>query len=233
MPSAKPTVDIRSGEAFAGLKVADFSWVAVGPITGQGAGRPRRDRRAHRVVDARRLRAHAAPFKDNVVGINRSHFMNNLNTSKLGVALNFATPEGRELARTAYRLGRRGGRELHAGNDEAPGLRLRDAEQGPAGPDHDQHLPHGPDGALGVVRRLRTAGRGNLRLPTAITGWPDRPPVGPVRSLLGRHCAALQRRRARRRDPAPPPDRRRPAHRRLAGREPRSTSSSRWCWTRS
>ena len=65
------------------------------PDHGEGAGRPRRYvvrvESSTRVDYVRTLQ----PFKDNVVGINRSHYMNNLNTSKLGVALNLATEDGR------------------------------------------------------------------------------------------------------------------------------------------
>ena len=92
-----PAAD-RSGEAFEGLKVADFSWIGVGPITAkaladhgatvvhvESATRP----------DILRL---APPAKDGEPGLDRSQFFADYNSSKLGLALNLATDHGRELA---------------------------------------------------------------------------------------------------------------------------------------
>jgi crotonobetainyl-CoA:carnitine CoA-transferase CaiB-like acyl-CoA transferase len=97
-PSVVSTTD-RLGEAFAGLKVVDFSWVAVGPLTAKAladhGATVVKVESATRVDYLRTL----APFKDGVVGINRSHYYNNCNTSKLGAAINLKTPEGLALAR--------------------------------------------------------------------------------------------------------------------------------------
>ena len=88
----------RSGEAFAGLKVADFSWIGVGPISAkaladhgatvvhmESATRP----------DVLRL---AQPAKDGIPGLDRSQFFADYNSSKLGLALNLTTDEGRKIA---------------------------------------------------------------------------------------------------------------------------------------
>ena len=82
-----------------GVRVADFTWALVGPITTsslcvwgaevikiEGRSRP----------DSRRI---APPFKDNVVGVNRSATFNPYNTGKLSVALNLAHPRGVEVAK--------------------------------------------------------------------------------------------------------------------------------------
>jgi crotonobetainyl-CoA:carnitine CoA-transferase CaiB-like acyl-CoA transferase len=94
----QPPAD-RLGEAFAGLKVVDFSWVAVGPLTAKAladhGATVVKVESATRVDYLRTL----VPFKDGVVGINRSHYYNNCNTSKLGAAINLKTPEGLTLAR--------------------------------------------------------------------------------------------------------------------------------------
>jgi len=87
----------RAELPFAGLKVADFSWVGVGPISGKyladhGAdvvrveweGRP----------DALRT---AGPFLDGEVGWNRSHFYGEFNTSKRCLALDLKHPRSREV----------------------------------------------------------------------------------------------------------------------------------------
>lgn len=89
----------RLGEAFAGLRVADFSWVGVGPITAKaladhGATVVRVESET-RLDVLRRL----PPFKDGLPGLNRSQWFANVNSSKLGLSLNLATGEGRAVTR--------------------------------------------------------------------------------------------------------------------------------------
>jgi benzylsuccinate CoA-transferase BbsF subunit len=120
-----------------------------------------------------------APFKDNRPGIDRSHFFNNLNTSKLGVALNLALPQGRSLARrlalwadvvvenftpgTMKRLGL----DYESLSRERPDLiMISTCLMGQTGP-WAGFAGYGPHGA--AIAGLH-----------AITGWPDRPPSGPV-----------------------------------------------------
>jgi benzylsuccinate CoA-transferase BbsF subunit len=82
-----------------GIKVADFTWALVGPIsTGhlaawgaevvkiEGRSRP----------DSRRI---APPFKDNVPGLDRSATYNPYNSNKLSIALNLALPDGVRVAK--------------------------------------------------------------------------------------------------------------------------------------
>ena len=83
---------------FEGLKVADFSWVAVGPITSKYLG----DHGATvvRVETEGRpdiLRV-AGPFKDGVPGPNRSHFYGDFNSSKLSLSLDLKNPAGLDIA---------------------------------------------------------------------------------------------------------------------------------------
>ena len=83
---------------FEGLKVADFSWVAVGPITSKYLG----DHGATvvRVETEGRpdiLRV-AGPFKDGVPGPNRSHFYGDFNASKVGLSLDLKNPAGLDIA---------------------------------------------------------------------------------------------------------------------------------------
>jgi crotonobetainyl-CoA:carnitine CoA-transferase CaiB-like acyl-CoA transferase len=178
-PASTGATAPRLGEAFAGLKVADFSWVAVGPITAKAladhGATVVRIESSTRVDFVRTL----TPFKDNVPGINRSHFMNNLNTSKLGVAINLATAEGRELARqitewadvvvenftpgTMKRLGL-DYETLSKGRPEL--IMISTCLMGQKGP-WASFAGYGPQGA--AISGFR-----------AITGWPDRAPVGPV-----------------------------------------------------
>ena len=160
------------------MKVLDLGWVAVGPITSKALA----DHGAYvvRVESSTRVDyvRTLQPFKDNVVGINRSHYMNNLNSSKLGVALNFATPQGRELlhrlARWAdvivenYTPGtmKRLGLDYETLAQEKPDLiMLSTSLLGSSGPwrSFAGYGPHG-SGISGLYQ---------------LTGWPDRAPGGP------------------------------------------------------
>ena len=84
--------------AFAGIKVADFAWAGVGPITAKyladnGATVVRVESRSR--VDVVRA---GGPWKDAKPGYNRSQFFASFNTSKLGITLNLNAEEGRALA---------------------------------------------------------------------------------------------------------------------------------------
>jgi crotonobetainyl-CoA:carnitine CoA-transferase CaiB-like acyl-CoA transferase len=168
----------RLGEAFAGLKVIDFSWVAVGPLTAKALA----DHGATvvhvetstRIDYVRTL----VPFKDGVPGVNRSHYFNNLNTSKLGIALNMAVPEGRVLARrladwadvvienfTPGTMKRLGLDYETLSRDHADLVMISTCLLGQTGP-WASFAGYGPHGA--AIAGLH-----------AITGWPDRPPTGP------------------------------------------------------
>ena len=97
---ARQPVDAAGGELpFAGLKVADFSWIGVGPMTARYLA----DHGATvvRVESESRpdnLRG-VGPYKDGVPGWNRSHFFGNMNSSKLGLALDLKQPLAVEAAK--------------------------------------------------------------------------------------------------------------------------------------
>ncbi len=85
-------------DPFAGLKVWDMSWVGVGPLTARyladyGATVVRLDNGTRADV----LRVNP-PFRDGVPGINRSGFYADFNASKLGLGLDLAVAEAREVA---------------------------------------------------------------------------------------------------------------------------------------
>lgn len=88
----------KAPRAFEGLKVVDFTWVGVGPITIKYL--------ADNGATAIHIESHTRPdtlrmgggFKDRVPGIDRGQFMANFNSSKLGISLNLDQPAGRELA---------------------------------------------------------------------------------------------------------------------------------------
>jgi len=83
----------------AGLKVLDFSWVGVGPITvkylaDHGATVIRVE--SHARPDVTRL---GPPWHDATLGIERSQFYASFNTSKLSCALDLTHPEAQAIAR--------------------------------------------------------------------------------------------------------------------------------------
>ena len=83
---------------FDGIKIADFSWVGVGPITAKyladhGATTVRVETTAP--MDILRI---AGPFKDNVPGPDRTQFFGDFNTSKFGLTLDLKNPAGLDVA---------------------------------------------------------------------------------------------------------------------------------------
>lgn len=101
LPSVRPprVAPRTDGAPFAGLKVADFSWVGVGPMIGKALA----DHGATvvRIESANRvdLLRTAPPFKDDEPGQDRAQFMANFNTSKLGMTIDLKNAEGPKLAR--------------------------------------------------------------------------------------------------------------------------------------
>ena len=167
----------RSDGAYAGLKVADFAWVGVGPLISksladhgatvvhvESATRP----------DVLRL---APPFKDNVPGLDHAQFMANFNASKLGLALQMNTPEGLAFAKELVEWAdvvvesftpgtlARWGLDYETLSKERPELiMLSTCLRGQWGPECS-YAGFGLQGAcLSGLHR--------------ITGWPDRAPAG-------------------------------------------------------
>ena len=85
--------------ALSGVKILDFAWVGVGPITTKyfadnGADVIRVESAAR--PDVLRL---APPWKDARPGINSSQFFASYNTSKKGITLDLGKPKARELVK--------------------------------------------------------------------------------------------------------------------------------------
>jgi benzylsuccinate CoA-transferase BbsF subunit len=83
-----------------GIRVADFSWAYVGPLTAKaladcGAEVIKIEGRSRPDVE----RAAVPPFKDNVPGFNRGGHFNSVNTSKRSLCINLARPKGKEVAK--------------------------------------------------------------------------------------------------------------------------------------
>jgi len=82
---------------FSGLKVADFSWVAVGPM----AARYLADHGATTVhIESAKypdVLRRGMPFKDGIAGINRSQYFGSFNTSKWSLAVDLKHPAGKAI----------------------------------------------------------------------------------------------------------------------------------------
>lgn len=161
----------------AGLKVADFSWIAAGPLVSKdlanlGATVLRVE--TEKRIDTLRF----IPPWVGQPGTTTGHVAANMNQSKLGIAVDFTTPEGLEVAHrmaewadvvienftpgTAERLGL-DYETLRAKNPDL--VMLYTCMRGQTGPER-KHTGFGLHGAAlaGFV---------------GITGWPDRAPVAP------------------------------------------------------
>ena len=163
---------------FEGLKVADFAWVGVGPLISKaladhGATVVHIESMARPDV----LRT-AGPFKDNVPGLDNAQFMANFNSSKFGLACNLSTPLGPELAWRVIDWAdvvlesfvpgnmKRWGIDYESIRKRRPDIvMLSTCLRGQTGP---ECLYTGFGGQGAALAGLH-----------AITGWPDRPPVGP------------------------------------------------------
>ncbi|MEL7155933.1 MAG: CoA transferase, partial [Actinomycetota bacterium] len=170
-----PTPD---GLPCAGLKVVDFSWIGVGPITAKaladhGATVVRVE--SENRIDGLRTQP---PFKDGEVGVNRSNFFGSFNTSKHSLAVDLKTDEGRAVAR-----------ELVAWADVVvesftPGAMAR------LGLDYETVSTVNPSVVMVSTNLLgdgsevsKMAGYGYHAAAIAgfhdVVGWPDLPPDGP------------------------------------------------------
>ncbi|MEO8539960.1 MAG: CoA transferase [bacterium] len=162
----------------AGVKVADFAWVMAGPagsryLADYGATQVKIESTT-RIDTARTL----SPSFEGIPGPERSGIFANVNAGKLGLTLNLAVPEGRELAlrlvqwadvvTESYtpRAMRAWGLDYESLRKVNPGLiMLSSCLGGQTGPWCDL----AGFGTMGA----QLAGFGEL------AGWPDRPPAGP------------------------------------------------------
>jgi len=86
-------------EALEGLKVADFSWIIAGPLTGKFLGDCGAEViRIESYTSPDNLRS-ISPMKDGVPGINRSATFARYTSSKYGISLNLRHPKGLEIAK--------------------------------------------------------------------------------------------------------------------------------------
>ena len=160
---------------FEGIKVADFAWVAAGPQVGRelaehGATVVRVE--SHRAPDILRL---SPPFKDGIVGIDRSAFGMECHTNKYGMSLDLSKPKGREIGLKMALWAdivsdgmvpgtmKKWGLDYETLSKHKPDLIMfSTCQQGQYGP----YAPHGTYGWAGAAMS------GSFHL----CGWPDRDP---------------------------------------------------------
>ena len=160
-------------KVFAGVKVADFSWVVVGPMSSRyladyGATVVHVETASHIEI----LRT-TPPYKDGVAGIDRTGYFAQYNVNKYGITLNLNHPKGVEIAKKMIAWADIVTESFTPGMMEKWGLgyeeikkikpdiiMLRTCMQGQTGP--HSHLPGTGVNLVGITGFAH------------LTGWPDR-----------------------------------------------------------
>lgn len=175
-----------------GVKVADFTWALVGPLTTKtladyGAEVVKIEGRSR--LDSRR---YSAPFKDSISGVNRAGGYNPYNTNKLSIALNLALPKGIEIAKRLVAWADVVVENFSGGTIDRMGLGYEELKK--TNPDIIM-LSSCPMGQTGPHSRAPAIGVGLTALSgiTQLTGWPDRAPVslGVYTDFISPHFNAL------------------------------------------
>ena len=171
-PEAKKALPLE------GLKVADFSWVGVGPISGKyladhGANVIRIESSSR----ADNLRT-AGPYKDNESGWNRSHFFGEFNTSKRSLAVDLKHERAHEVTDKLLGWADIVLESFTPGAVDRLGIGYEAARKANPGVIMVSTCLMGQTGPIASM-----AGYGYHAAGVAgffdITGWPDRDPVGP------------------------------------------------------
>jgi len=163
-------------QVFEGVKVADFAWIAAGPVVARelafhGATVVRVE--CHRWPDTLRV---MPPFKDNISGINRSALYAAFNTNKHCMSLDLNRPKGQEIARKLVKWA-----DIVT-DSMTPGAMAK------WGLDYESCKKIKPDiiyfstcqlGQQGPYSRLKGYGYIGVTFAgfTYLTGWPDRDPL--------------------------------------------------------
>ena len=169
---------MMSGLPLEGLKVLDYCWVAVGPMTTkylaehgatvvrvESGGRPEALRRA-------------GPFRDGVEGINRSAYFANYNANKYGISIDMGHPRARDLVLRLVCWADMVAENFTPGTMEDWGLGYQELKAvNPAIIMFSTSML----GRGGPLERQPGFGPvlSSLAGLTHLTGWPDRDPVNP------------------------------------------------------
>ena len=162
-------------QIFEGIKVADFSWVGVGPLVGRelaehGATVIRIE--SHRRPDP--LRANA-PMRDGKAGIDRSAFGAAYNTQKLGMSLDLTRPRAREVARRLFAWADVALDGFTPGTMKKLGLDYEEAKKVKPNIIYCSTCQMGQQGPLATFGGYGAFGVAYAGF-SYITGWPDREP---------------------------------------------------------
>ena len=165
------------GLPFEGIKVADFSWVGVGPITMRyladyGATVVRIE--SIQRPDFLRL---GAPFRDREPGINRSGFFANYNGGKLGASLDLKHPKALDVAKRFIAWADVVAESFTAGTIERLGLGYEAAREVNPGVIYFSSTNQGQTGTYRMQPGFGTQ-LVSLAGFTQIIGWPDGEPCG-------------------------------------------------------
>ena len=162
---------------FEGLKIADFSWVGVGPISMRyfadyGATVVRIESATH----PEHLRL-APPYKDGIAGVDRTAFYANYNAGKYSAALNLKHPEAREVAKRYFAWADIVAESFTAGTVDELGLGYEAAR---AVNPRIIYFSSTNQGQTGPYRSHPGFGTQLVSLAgfTTLSGWPDRDPAG-------------------------------------------------------
>jgi crotonobetainyl-CoA:carnitine CoA-transferase CaiB-like acyl-CoA transferase len=161
---------------FEGVKVADFTWVAVGPLTTRyladfGATVVRIESSSR--PDAWRT---SAPFKNGEVGINRSGYYGYHNANKYSIAIDLNNPKGREIAKKLVSWADIVAENFTPGQMERWGLGYEDLKK--IKPDIIM-LRSSNQGSTGPLAKQPGYGHHLVALGgfCYYSGWPDREPL--------------------------------------------------------
>jgi crotonobetainyl-CoA:carnitine CoA-transferase CaiB-like acyl-CoA transferase len=161
-----------------GLKVCDFSWVYAAPaatrmLADWGATVVKVE--SSKFLDALRT---GQPYKDGVVGPERSANFCNVNVGKLGITLDLSRPEGRDVA---LRLAAWADVVVENFSPKAMagwGLTYEALREGNSGLIMLSTCLNGGTGPQATLAGYGTMGAAISGF-HELTGWPDRPPAGP------------------------------------------------------
>jgi crotonobetainyl-CoA:carnitine CoA-transferase CaiB-like acyl-CoA transferase len=178
-PARRPrAVSPRDGLPMEGLKVADFAWIGVGPISGKYlADHGANVVRVESASPPDRLRV-VGPFAGGVPGPNRSQFFGAFNTSKRSISLSLKHPAAREIAKKLIAWADVVIESFTPGTMADLGLGYDVAKQINPSVIYASTCLMGQTGPAAPL-----AGYGYHAAAISgfyeITGWPDRPPSGP------------------------------------------------------
>ncbi|MFQ5381601.1 MAG: CaiB/BaiF CoA transferase family protein [Dehalococcoidia bacterium] len=203
---SRPPVSVSpagGGLPFEGLKIADFSWIGVGPLTAKFfADHGATVVRVENTNPPDRLR-NVGPFKDGEMGVDNSQFFAMANSSKKGIVLDLKQPAGVGVAKKLLEWCDVAFESFTPGTMKDLGLDYEVARQLNPGIIMVSTCLMGQTGPA-----ARLAGYGYHAAAISgfyeVTGWDDRPPAGPFTAytdiiapsfLAASVAAALEHRR--------------------------------------